>query len=33
MKTIVSAWVDVDVAVRLVEAAANRQTTRSAIIS
>ena len=33
MKTIVSAWVDVDVAARLVEAAANRQTTRSAIIS
>jgi hypothetical protein len=33
MKTIVSAWVDVDVAARLVEAAAKRQTTRSAIIS
>jgi hypothetical protein len=33
MKTIVSAWVNVDVAARLVEAAAKRQTTRSAIIS
>ena len=33
MKTIVSAWVDVDVAARLVDAAAKRQTTRSAIIS
>jgi hypothetical protein len=33
MKTIVSAWVDVDVAARLVDAAAKRQTTRSAIVA
>jgi hypothetical protein len=33
MKTIVSAWVDVGVAARLVEAAAKKQTTLSAIIS
>jgi hypothetical protein len=33
MKTIVSAWVDVDVAARLVEAAAKKQSTRSAIIA